>query len=38
MNILHVTNISFVIPYFFGKQFSYFNDRGYKECESVVEL
>ena len=41
MNILHVTNISFVIPYFFGKQFSYFNDRGYKEyivCSSSEEL
>lgn len=41
MNILHVINISFVIPYFFGKQFSYFNDRGYKEyivCSSSEEL
>ena len=41
MNILHVINISFVIPYFFGKQFSYFNNRGYKEyivCSSSEEL
>ena len=31
MNILHVVNISFVIPYFLGKQLNYFVDKGNKE-------
>lgn len=30
-DILHVVNISFVIPYFLGKQLSYFRDKGYQE-------
>ena len=41
MNILHVVNISFVIPYFLGNQLSYFNKKGYKEyivCSSSPEL
>jgi glycosyltransferase involved in cell wall biosynthesis len=29
-NILHVVNISFVLPYFIGNQFNYFHDKGYK--------
>lgn len=29
-NILHVVNISFVIPYFLGKQLSYFKNKGYQ--------
>ena len=28
-NILHVVNIYFVLPYFIGDQFLYFNERGY---------
>lgn len=28
-SILHVVNISFVIPYFLGNQLGYFRDRGY---------
>lgn len=39
--ILHVVNISFVIPYFLGKQLNYFNDSGYKEyiiCSPSDEL
>lgn len=31
MNILHVVNISFVIPYFLGKQLLFFKERGYNE-------
>ena len=41
MNILHVLNISFVIPYFLGKQLSFFSQKGYKEyiiCSSSKEL
>lgn len=30
MNILHVVNTYFVLPYFVGKQFRYFSDKGYK--------
>ncbi len=29
MNILHVVNIYFVLPYFIGDQFQYFKDKGY---------
>lgn len=29
-NILHVVNIYFVLPYFIGDQFKYFNNKGYK--------
>jgi glycosyltransferase involved in cell wall biosynthesis len=29
-SILHVVNIFFVIPYFFGDQFLYFKNKGYK--------
>lgn len=29
MNILHVVNIYFVLPYFIGGQFRYFKDKGY---------
>lgn len=29
MNILHVVNIYFVLPYFIGDQFKYFKDKGY---------
>lgn len=29
MNILHVVNIYFVLPYFIGGQFKYFKDKGY---------
>lgn len=29
MNILHVTNIYFVLPYFIGGQFRYFKNKGY---------
>lgn len=41
MKILHVVNISFVIPYFLGKQLNYFADKGYKEhiiCSPSDEL
>lgn len=31
MNILHVVNISFVIPYFLGKQLNWFVEKGHKE-------
>lgn len=31
MNILHVVNISFVIPYFLGEQLLYFKRKGYEE-------
>lgn len=30
MNILHVVNIYFVLPYFIGDQFKFFKDKGYK--------
>lgn len=30
MNILHVVNIYFVLPFFIGDQFKYFKDKGYK--------
>ena len=29
-SILHVVNISFVLPYFIGDQFDYFENKGYK--------
>ena len=29
MNILHVVNIYFVLPYFIGDQFKYFKEKGY---------
>ena len=29
MNLLHVVNIYFTIPYFLGEQLSYFQDKGY---------
>ncbi len=41
MNILHVVNISFVIPYFLGKQLNWFTDKGNKEfvvCSDSEEL
>lgn len=40
-NILHVVNISFVLPYFIGKQFLYFHQNGYNEyviCSPSDEL
>lgn len=40
-NILHVVNISFVVPYFLGNQIPYFINRGYKEyiiCSPTNEL
>ncbi|WP_274972444.1 glycosyltransferase family 4 protein [Bacteroides fluxus] len=40
-NLLHVVNISFVIPYFLGKQLIYFAEKGYKEyivCSPSEEL
>lgn len=39
--ILHVVNISFVIPYFLGKQLNWFTQKGYKEfivCSDSEEL
>lgn len=39
--ILHVVNISFIIPYFLGEQLIYFRERGYKEfiiCSPSLEL
>ncbi len=30
MNILHVVNIYFVLPYFIGDQFKYFKDKGHQ--------
>jgi glycosyltransferase involved in cell wall biosynthesis len=30
MKILHVVNISFVLPYFIGDQFDYFTNKGYE--------
>lgn len=41
MNILHVVNIPFVIPYFLGNQIKWFTKRGYKEyivCSASEEL
>lgn len=41
MKILHVVNISFVIPYFLGDQLIYFEKKGYKEyivCSPSKEL
>lgn len=41
MNILHVVNISFVIPYFLGKQLNWFSENGHKEylvCSPAEEL
>lgn len=41
MNILHIVNISFVIPYFLGKQLLYFKNKGYDEfiiCTPSDEL
>ena len=41
MKILHVVNISFVIPYFLGKQLNYFASKGYEEhiiCSPSDEL
>lgn len=43
-NILHVVNISFVIPFFLGEQLSYFRNKGYQEhiactySEELLEL
>lgn len=40
-NLLHVVNISFVIPYFLGKQLKYFTEKGYREyvvCSPSEEL
>lgn len=31
MKVLHVVNISFVIPYFLGEQLIYFSQKGYEE-------
>lgn len=41
LNILHVVNISFVLPYFIGDQFNYFEDKGYNihvACSSSDHL
>ncbi|WP_296122477.1 glycosyltransferase family 4 protein [uncultured Bacteroides sp.] len=41
MNILHVVNISFVIPYFLGEQLLFFKKKGYQEyivCSPSEEL
>lgn len=41
MKILHVVNISFVIPYFLGKQLNWFAEKGNKEfvvCSDSDEL
>jgi len=41
MNILHVVNISFVIPYFLGRQLNWFTEKGNKEyvvCSESSEL
>lgn len=41
MRILHVVNISFVIPYFLGKQLNWFTEKGNKEfvvCSDSEEL
>lgn len=40
-NLLHVVNISFVIPYFLGEQLDYFTEKGYREyivCSPSEEL
>lgn len=31
MNLLHIVNVYFVIPYFLGDQLLYFKQRGYNE-------
>lgn len=41
MNILHVVNISFVIPYFLGDQLNWFRQKGHEEfvvCSESPEL
>lgn len=41
MKILHVLNISFVIPFFLGEQLNWFAEKGYKEhiiCSDSDEL
>lgn len=41
MNILHIVNISFVIPYFLGRQLLFFRERDYQEyivCSPSEEL
>lgn len=41
MKILHVVNISFVIPYFLGEQLNWFHQKGYEEyvvCSDSEEL
>lgn len=41
MNVLHVVNISFVIPFFLGEQLNWFADKGYREhiiCSDSNEL
>ena len=41
MKILHVVNISFVIPFFLGKQLNHFVEKGYEEhviCSDSEEL
>lgn len=41
MKILHIVNISFVIPFFLGKQLNYFVEKGYEEhviCSNSEEL
>lgn len=35
-NLLHVVNISFVIPYFLGKQLNYFTEKGIRNMLYVV--
>ena len=40
-NLLHVVNISFVIPYFLGQQLNFFTEKGYREylvCSPSDEL
>lgn len=41
MKILHVVNVSFVLPYFFGNQIDYFSERGvtiYIACQPSAHL
>lgn len=41
MNILHVVNVAFTIPYFLGNQLCFFSSKDYKEyiiCSPSVEL
>lgn len=41
MNILHVVNVSFVIPYFLGHQLNWFKEKGNQEyvvCSPSEEL